>query len=336
MANDTLSRQWLILTQIPAARSSIDSGVLLRYVRAQGYRATLRTIQRDLEKLSEIFSIVNDEEQKPFGWHWSADGHAFGLPQMDQPTAFSFRLMQKFLQPLLPQTVLNLMRPHLRQAEEVLAKSPGGKLSAWSNKVRVAPRGVPFLPAKIKPDVLEAVYTSLLEGKRLQLSYRKRGATTASSYPANPLALVVVDAVMYLVCTVRDYEAPLQFALHRVQEARVLPDASRAPSGFDLDAYLEAGNLGFRLSNQKIRLKARFSRMAGVTVVETPLAADQDVVEDDKSITVTAHVNDTQQLRGWLFSYGDQVEVLEPTSLRRDFRRLAVKMARTHGSRARR
>jgi predicted DNA-binding transcriptional regulator YafY len=333
MSQDSIQRQWLILQRIPGPRSSIDSVTLWEYLRSQGIRTSHRTVQRDLVSLAESFSIVNSQDEKPYGWHWSQDAHAFGLPQMDQATAFTYRLVQQFLQPMLPQTVLNLMRPHFKQAEEVLRRTPGGKLNAWPNKVRVAPRGVPLLSAKVKPDVLEAVYGSLLEGRRLEMDYLKRGADKRHLYVLNPQALVVAGSVMYLVAAVRDYDDVLQFALHRVHAARVLEEPARTPRGFNLDAYLGEGHLGFRLSNQKIRLKARFSRMAGVTLVETPLAADQVVVEEKDTITITALVPDTQQLRGWLFSYGDQVEVLEPAGLRQDFRRLAVRMARRHGSR---
>jgi predicted DNA-binding transcriptional regulator YafY len=47
----------------------------------------------------------------------------------------------------------------------------------------------------------------------------------------------------------------------------------------------------------------------------------------DDDVLVEAEVLDTQQLRWWLLSFGENVEVIHPKSLRKDFAEMTRNMA---------
>ena len=82
---------------------------------------------------------------------------------------------------------------------------------------------------------------------------------------------------------------------------------------------------------EPLRLVARFWKRAGLHLLETPLAADQWVGdEDDEHFRLTATVNDTAQLRWWLLSFGSKVEVLEPVGLREEMANNAYWMNRMY------
>ena len=52
---------------------------------------------------------------------------------------------------------------------------------------------------------------------------------------------------------------------------------------------------------------------------ETPISLDQKAtVLDDKRVRIEATVPNTEELRAWLRSYGDLVEVVEPEELRQE------------------
>ena len=67
--------------------------------------------------------------------------------------------------------------------------------------------------------MLNTVYGALLADRRLQCRYRPLDAEEDKNYLVNPLGLVVRDAVTYLVCTLWDYDHPIQLALHRIGAA---------------------------------------------------------------------------------------------------------------------
>src|SRR3546814_5962985 len=69
-----------------------------------------------------------------------------------------------------------------------------------------------------------------------------------------------------------------------------------------------------------IRLLARFEWAAAEHLRESPLSQDQTWQPDEsgEAVTVTATVQDDEQLRWWLLAFGGYVEVLEPKKLRRE------------------
>ncbi len=134
----------------------------------------------------------------------------------------------------------------------------------------------------------------------------------------------------YLLCTIDDYTDVRQLAVHRMLSAKVLDAKASKPAGFDADREVERSQ-GMGGSGEPLRLVARFWKRAGLHLLETRLAADQRVGdEDDDHFRLTATVDDTAQLRWWLLSFGSKVEVLEPASLREEMANQAYWMNRLY------
>ena len=74
------------------------------------------------------------------------------------------------------------------------------------------------------------------------------------------------------------------------------------------------------------------SSAAGAHLLETPLADDQETGETkDGRLRLRATVQDTEQLRWWLLSFGDKVEILKPKRLRYEFRTIVDNLASSYG-----
>lgn len=69
---ETLLRQWAMLRLIPRYPRRVDTNRLQDELNQQGFPITLRSIQRDLNKLSAVLPIGCDQS-KPQGWWWQAD-----------------------------------------------------------------------------------------------------------------------------------------------------------------------------------------------------------------------------------------------------------------------
>jgi len=101
-------------------------------------------------------------------------------------------------------------------------------------------------------------------------------------------------------------------------ERRWLGEAIVPPAGFDLDAYIASGALGF-FPKQSIQLVAIFSAEVAAHLYETPLAEGQAMTAlPDGRIQLEATLPETLQLRWWLQGFGDAVEVVQPSALRAD------------------
>ena len=314
---DALQRQWLLLRLLPRHPRRVGTAALEARLRDQGYAIGRRSIQRDLQKLSETFPLVCDDVHKPFGWSWAEDADVLDVPGMEPRTALAFKLVGDYLARLLPRSVWDGLALHVRRAEAVLAEQHGSLLAGWPGKVRVVPRGPPVIPPEVAPEIVEAVYSAVLESRRLHVTYRKRNATADKTYDVHPLGLVFRDAIVYLVC-VKDGEVePIQLVLHRLVSASVLDLPALVPAGFDLDRYIESGAFGFSLSEAPIPLVVRVEEKVAPRLREAPLGPDQRITQDgDQHLLLEVTVPDTLELRCWLLGFGETAEVLAPPALR--------------------
>lgn len=329
----SLLRQWHMLRMVPRAPARISVRELYERLRAADFRVTERTVQRDLRELSNVFPVVVDERDKPFGWSWLRDASSFDLPGLTVPEALTLTLVEQHLRHHLPPITVEALRPHFQSAARTLSSVDDSTPSrVWLDKVRSVPPQQPLLPPRMDEACQRSVYLALMEDRQLKLRYRKRDVGEPVVYASvHPLAVVQRGGLVYLVCMFADYDDVRTIALHRVQQAEVLYEPARRKPDFDIDAYIASGQFGV-IAGDPVNLRAVFSRAAGEHLFETPLSADQVLTsEADGRLHLAATVPNTRALVWWLLGFGDGVVIEEPTSLREELAGIARRMAAAYG-----
>lgn len=313
--SETILRQWAMLQLIPRAPRKISAQQLADRLSTQGYAVTERTIQRDLQKLSgSLFPLRADERNRPFGWCWSEDSTVMDIPGMDPQTALGFSLIERFLHRLMAPTTLEALRPHFEQARRVLCEAPA-VVASWRDKVHIQYRNQPLLAPDVDPDVLAVVYEALLREQRFAVDYQRRSDRHWRYRVVSPRAIVLREGVIYLLATLNDYSDVLHLVLHRMRNAELLNEAVTPLPGFSAASYLELQPLDF--PEAPIRLRFRMAPEPAKHLAESPLAEGQHIgIASDGWVVITAELMQTNQLAWWLLGFGDQVEVLEPLTLR--------------------
>jgi predicted DNA-binding transcriptional regulator YafY len=331
--SETVLRYIRMLQLVPQGPRRIDAASIQSALDSEGIEIHRRSVQRDLELLSASFpGLECDRNSRPFGWSWHREAPLLELPSMNVSTAVTLELVRAYMAPALPRSTLKTLQKYFDRARETLLQSTSSRLARWPKKVRVVPRGQPLHPPKVPDAVLEAVYGCLLDEKRFKVLYRKRGANTDTQYEVCPLGLVVRNGVLMLVCTMDEQEAVKHLALHRMKSVVRLERSAAIPAHFSLEQHVVEGGMGFRYG-QPIALKFLMRRQAAVTVREAPLSPNQVISEyDEASDLIEVMLADTLELRGWLASYGDQIEVLQPASLRELMARSARTMSERYAS----
>ena len=316
---DTALRYLEMLGFIPKEPGNISTPDLLKKLQDKGYRIDLRTVQRDLTKLSAsgLFPFTSSEGTKPLCWFWPQNTPRMQFPLMTADEALTFKLVEQFLNPLLPLSVKNQLAAYFILADSTLKASP---LANWTDKVRIISNNQTLLPAKINDTVLAVVYEALLKSRRFTASYRPR-KNQVKPYEVNPLGLILKGSALYLVATLWDYQDIKQLALHRFSEATLLDKDVSAPGDFSLDAYIAEGGFDYpTIPEHSIRLTVKINDWIKKYLSETPLSADQQITRlDAMTYQLQATVKDTLQLRWWLRSFAADVEIMEPLSLREEF-----------------
>ena len=322
---ETLKRQWLILNRMPH-HGKKGSKYFQDAVNEMGLDVSLRTIQRDLDGLSRVFPLVSDGERIT-GWKWSEDAAVFDIPGMDPHAALAFKMIDLHLGDLLPESCLNFLKPYGKRADKVLTQLENGGVARWPQKIARISRHLTLEPPKIDRTVLSTVYDGLLLENQIEITYQNHAGTKTQQAQIHPLGLVFVDNIAYLVCTFWNYEDPRQVALHRIKSAKSLDESANIPTNFKLAEYIDAGNF-FYPQGGTMQLKCRFDPKVAKYLEESPFNQTQKLeTESDGQVLLTAVIEDTDQLRWWLLSFGDQVEIVAPPELRQQMKETCRNMA---------
>ena len=87
----------------------------------------------------------------------------------------------------------------------------------------------------------------------------------------------------------------------------------------------------YPLGKETIRLKALFAREAAAYLHDTPVPGTLSLTDyDEATVLLEAEVADSRQLRWWLRGFSDEVEVLEPAELRKEFTAMGENLARIY------
>ena len=327
-ATDTVLRHLAMLASIPVLPNAKSTRRIHEDLLEQDseYDVSVRSVQRSLEMLSARFPIASETRGRANYWFW-IDKHALTqIPAMSQSTAFVLRLASEYLKPLMPPSALRRLEPYFRHADGVLA---GTALGRWVDRAQIVGRGPVLKPPDIRDEVQEIIYTALLQNRQVEVNYRSKAGARALRIVLNPLGIVVRDGLVYLVATSWEYEDVRHYVLHRMKEPVVLDTSAMSPPGFSLAAHTrEELWFSYPIQTGTLGLRALFAPDAAMHLTESRLATDHRATEqDDGRVLIEATVADTADLRWWLLGFGPGVEVLEPESLREEFRNHARRMS---------
>jgi len=333
-ASGVMMRHWVMLRLVPNDPGRITTTELRRGIEDHTREDVhVRSIQRDLEKLQDVFpDLKSDKRSNPYGWYWRKGAERIEFPSMDGYTALTFRLVEQYIANLMPPSAQRELKGYFTRAGTVLAQLADSPLARWQDQVRVIPRDIRHHLPKIPESITHPVYDALLKGKRLKVTYLPLGRESAGDpYELNPLGLVVSNHVYYLVATAWGYEDIRQYALHRMRKAEILPIPALKPKGFSLDRYIASGAFDVLVTDAPLKLKLRMTVALARHLEEAPLSEDQTVKEDPAGAKlISATVQDSNQLRWWILSQGEQLEVLAPKELRKEIARTLKESARQY------
>lgn len=320
-----------MLRFVPRAPVKIAVKELQERLRDADFQVTTRTVQRDLVDLATVFPLVSDEREKPYGWSWQREASSFDLPGLSIADALTLTLVEQHLRNQLPPTALDALQPQFRSAARTLAAmGPSVTSKAWLEKIRTIAPLQPLQPPSLDEECQRTVYLALMKDLQLKLLYKKRDAAEVIEYAVvHPLAIVQRGGIIYLVCTFADYDDVRTLALHRIQQAHLIYEATKRSPVFDVDAYIASGAFGYR-TGPPIVLRATFKGRVGDHLFETPLAPDQVLEVREDGVHLTATVASTRTLVFWLTGFGAEVEVHGPAKLRTEMKEIALKMAATY------
>jgi predicted DNA-binding transcriptional regulator YafY len=303
-----------LLELLPNAPPGRTAEELAEELRDSGSQISKRTVERDLANMSGRLGVDHDGG-RPQRWY-KCNPNTLQTLGMTTSTALTLRVMDRYVSHLLPEALTDEFKALFEKASSKLESiREQNRLSHWVDKVAVESPTLPTLPAKVAPEVVKVIQESLLSEEQVEIAYRKTPEDSPKEYILNPLGLVQVGPITYLVATRSGAEQPLTFVMHRIIHATRSYTPLTRPSSFTLDAFVAEGGVQFG-SKEVIFLKMWVSGVLGRSLGETPLSKDQKLEPEDDGFLLTATLPNTWRLHWWILSKSSEVEVIEPYILR--------------------
>lgn len=302
---ETLQLSLELLRRIPKGRT-VTASELREQLAEAGFERDMRSIQRQLEVLSEYYDLDRDEGSKPYRYSWKPYAKGLSLPSLSTQESLLLRLAEQHLKALLPARLMKSMEGFFAQAHAQLGdKASNQREREWLGKVRVVSTTQPLLPPKIDPVVFDQVSNALYGNLWLEIDYQNAAGNRAKNR-VMPLGLAQQGARMYLVCRFDGYDNERSLAVNRIVSARASTLVFDRPKEFDLKKYDDDGRFGYG-NGERISLQFRIDKEAGLHLLESPLSADQEVRELADEYEITATVVDSAMLDWWLRGFGESV-----------------------------
>jgi len=319
-------RQWRLL-HLLASRRGRTIPELMREV-----GCSRRTAWRDLEVLQAVgFPITNERDGRESRYRL-IEG-ARGLPPIPFTLTelLSLHLGRHLLLPLRAtpfgepiQTALQKITATLAPETKAFLERLNRELSARTIHTKDYSRSLPILQT-----IQEAT------GRRVVLEgeYHSFGRDVVGWRRLNPLHLWYQQGGIYLAAFCHRNQDVRTFAVERFRAVRLTDIPFEVPAGFDPDRYLK-GSFGL-FRGQPVQVALRFSRAVARYIAERewhPSQVAAPLLTGELDLTLQAPI--CPELKRWIMSYGKEVEVLQPKSLRDEIRREWLAALRGTGGRA--
>jgi len=328
-STEAIRRGFSILGSV--SRAPMSSRDIFQRLYDEGFNVSIRTIERDLSRLPDIFpSLIEvDDRSKPFTYRQPINARKYSA--MNPTEAICLELAFSFLNPILPKKTLNPINPYLKEADAVLNEQHAKKYKNWKDKVLTINEGLQLQSANVNQRVINNIHEALWDEKVVIAKYQSRASEFAHIYKIHPAGLVYRGRIIYLICSFSDNpEKIIYLPLQRFKSIEILQEEKSFHQGKKV-SNLVKDLLGFRLNDKKLKVKLKFSKMAGAHLFETPLSKKQSIKETkDGFFMVEDKVVDNMELRYWIRSFGDEVEVVQPKMLREEFAKLSKRLRKKY------
>lgn len=176
--------------------------------------------------------------------------------------------------------------------------------------------------------VLEIIANAWAEQTKVRIGYRSRSSDEVKERLVSPYAIEPSSTGgHYLVGFDDSAQATRTFKLERVAHVESTREPFFMPPSFDLTEHFSHA-WGIMAGGEPETVVLHFSAGVAGFITERIWHPSQNLVHhNDGSIEMTIVVADTREMRPWIRSWGSEVEVLQPASLRAEIRQDAKRLS---------
>lgn len=272
-----------------------------------------RTINKDIQALETDFSapIEYDNSQKAY---YYPENVAEIFPTLDlqeeeiNALTFYAKTLQQYRE-------FDIFKDFTNAIDKIVdAVKIKSSQKGVTDKIKIQPENFPkFQGSGLIPEII----SGFDKNKKFQFNYQRHNSSTSKEHVVTPILLKEYDHLWYLLAKREGKDYVTTFALDRISNFIVSSSDCEDVSDFNSDKYYDHA-FGIAVPEGDVEdVLLEFIDWRGRYLLSAPIHKSQEFVEErDDKIILRIKVIPFHELHSKILSYGDNVRVLSPDSLR--------------------
>jgi predicted DNA-binding transcriptional regulator YafY len=323
--NDQITRQWYLLRQLEDSpgRSLSD---LVDNVPAD-YPKNPRTVRRDLEALEAVgFPLVIERHNGQTRWRLIEGFHDIPALGFSATELMALLLGRNLLKPLEGTEISESLNSALSKAAAALPPQGHEYVRAMEQMFSVGLG--PHKNYRKHRHAVDLISQAIDKRCTAQMRYFSASRNNTSRREVDPYFLRFAGGGLYLIGHCHLRKEVRMFAVERIRSITLTDHPYQMPLDFKVDEYVQDA-LGIMRSGRRIEVELLFSKKAAVWVKDKKWHPSQETsLSKHGRLKMILKVADNNELVGWVLSFGSQVHVARPETLRQRVKEEAKKILR--------
>ena len=311
--NDQITRQWHLLRRLDNSRGASLQELVAAL--PDDYPKNSRTVRRDLEALGFAgFPIVTDRINGRTRWKLMEGFRDIPALGFSATEIMALLLSRNLLKPLEGTEIQASLDSALSKAATALPPQGHEYVRAMERMFSV---GIgPHKSYRRHKQTIDVISHAIDKRKTAQIRYYSASRGAAGRREVDPYYLRFAGGGLYLIGHCHLRKEARMFAVERIRSISLTDHPYQMPLEFNVEEYVQDA-LGVMRSGRRIEVELLFSKPAAAWVKDKIWhASEESSVLKDGRLKMTLKVADNDELVGWILSFGSQVRVVRPESLR--------------------
>lgn len=287
----------------------------------------VRTLRRDIEFMRETLNLPVAYDERRYGFYYTEKVKQFPTVKLTTGELISLCVARQSVEAHRGTP----FEAQLRSAFEKITHGMQEEISfRWDELASAFSFRANGCEVPVDLEILSALSTAVLEGEEVAFGYKKLQRKKCEQRLVEPLHLTCADNAWYLLCYDLHRTKYRTFLLSRMSDLRRTGRKFEKREDFDVEKLL-ANSIGIYKGGKAERVRLHARGFAAGLLAERSWHSSQRVKElpgtDGEEVEVTMKVAITPELERWILSWGAEVRVLEPESLREKIRATVRAMA---------
>lgn len=183
---------------------------------------------------------------------------------------------------------------------------------------------------EVNPNLLVELNQVILTKHQVEMVYYSASSDETSTRVIDPYYLHNIRGDWYLIAFCHKRKEVRDFLMGRIRECKVLPSTFQIRPSFSLKEYLGLGFLAER-GKEPVDIVIKFDSYQARWIRERQWHPSQQIEElPSGELILRLKVGGLEEVKRWIMGYGPHAEVLQPESLRLQFKEEAGKMKKIY------